>query len=99
MAYLCRALNFNDLRADLASQFLPVRIWLVQLARPALIKEAPSVLALHTLWHAPFPLTRAFFSPPSVKIHINYSQICVKVYRGKKQMYILHSEMICLRLN
>lgn len=36
-----------------------------------------------------------FFPPPSVKTHINYSQICVKVYRGKKQMYMLHSEMIC----
>lgn len=97
MAYLCWAVNFNDFCTDLVSEFLPVRSWLVQLARATLIQEAPSVLALHTLWHVPFSLTRTFF-PPSVKIHINYSEICVKDYR-EKQMYILPSEIVCLRLN
>lgn len=55
------------------------------------------MLALHTLWHVPFSLTRTFFSP-SVKIHINYAQICVKDSR-EKQMHILPSEIIYQGLN
>lgn len=50
------------------------------------------MLALHTLWHVPFPLTRALFSP-SVKIYINYAQICVKDSR-EKQMHAMPFEMI-----
>lgn len=35
MAYLWWALNFNDFHTHLVLEFLPVRIWLVQLARAA----------------------------------------------------------------
>lgn len=63
VAHLWWPLNFNGvISIYLAAEMLPVRIWGSSWHKQQIIQEAPSMLALHTLWHVPFSLTRAFFS-------------------------------------
>lgn len=92
-AYLWWALNLNDSCIYFLLEFLPVRICQVQLAwaanntRSSLHACTSHIVACTLLYYEDI-----FFSP-SVKIHINYAQICAKD-SGEKQMHILPSEII-----